>query len=277
ARVTAMRGHDVTLYEARDRLGGQALLAAKATWRENLTGIPRWLEAQVRKHGVTIKLDLAATAELVTAEQPDVVIVATGGTPWRGLVDGADLVTTTWDILSGRVAPAATTLIYDELGGHHALSTAEFLAARGAQIEFATPDRAPGLEMGGTNFTIHYRELARRGVALTPDARLVAVRREGDRLAVVLANEYTREREERVVDQVVVEYGTLPVDGLYHALKGGSVNRGEVDIAALIAGRPQRLRRNPDGRYQLFRVGDAVASRNIHAAIYESLRLCKDL
>ncbi len=33
---------------------------------------------------------------------------------------------------------------------------------------------------------------------------------------------------------------------------------------------------NPDGRFQLFRVGDAVASRNIHAAIYDSLRLCKD-
>jgi len=60
-------------------------------------------------------------------------------------------------------------------------------------------------------------------------------------------------------------------------LRDRSANRGEVDLAALIAGRPQKLQRNPDGRFQLFRVGDAVASRNVHAAIYDSLRLCKDL
>ncbi len=280
ARVAAVRGHDVTLYEAGERLGGQVLLAAKATWRENLSGIPRWLESQVRRQGVTIRLGVTATAELVTADEPDVVIVATGGAPWRGLAEGADLAATTWDILSGRVAPAApgkSILIYDEQGGHSALGTAEFVAARGAALEFVTPDRAPGLDIGGTNFPIHYRELGKRGVAFTPDSRLLAVRRAGDRLAVVLANEYTREREERVVDQVVVEYGTLPADGLYHALRDRSANRGEVDLAALIAGRPQKLHRNPDGRFQLFRVGDAVASRNIHAAIYDSLRLCKDL
>jgi N-methyl-L-proline demethylase len=79
-----------------------------------------------------------------------------------------------------------------------------------------------------------------------------------------------------VVDQVVVEHGTLPVDELYFNLKPGSSNLGEVDLDTLIVGRPQTLVNNPDGAYQLFRVGDAVASRNIHAAIYDSLRLCKD-
>ena len=51
-------------------------------------------------------------------------------------------------------------------------------------------------------------------------------------------------------------------------------NRGEVDYRALIAGRPPELARNPHGRFRLFRIGDAVASRNIHAAIYDALRLC---
>ena len=54
-----------------------------------------------------------------------------------------------------------------------------------------------------------------------------------------------------------------------------STNLGEIDIEALIAGQPQERVTNPDGTFQLFRVGDAVASRNIHAAIYDSLRLCK--
>ena len=53
------------------------------------------------------------------------------------------------------------------------------------------------------------------------------------------------------------------------------MNRGEVDYKALIAGRPQALRTNTDGAYQLFRIGDAVASRNIHAAIYDALRFAK--
>jgi hypothetical protein len=74
----------------------------------------------------------------------------------------------------------------------------------------------------------------------------------------------------------VVEHGTLPLDDLYFALKEGAVNRGEVDYQALIAGRPQAISSNPEGRYRLYRIGDAVSSRNIHAAIYDALRLCKD-
>jgi hypothetical protein len=80
---------------------------------------------------------------------------------------------------------------------------------------------------------------------------------------------------ERMVDMVVVENATIPLDDLYFALKEGSANRGEVDYSALIAGRPQTLRKNPQGKYQLFRIGDAVTSRNIHAAIYDGLRFAK--
>jgi hypothetical protein len=79
-----------------------------------------------------------------------------------------------------------------------------------------------------------------------------------------------------MVDQVVVEHGTVPVDELYFALRPGSSNQGEVDHPALIADRPQQIVRNPEGRYQLFRIGDAVASRNAHAAIYDALRFAKN-
>ena len=64
---------------------------------------------------------------------------------------------------------------------------------------------------------------------------------------------------------------------LYFGLKECSSNRGAVDHGALIGGRPQALRTNPSGQFQLFRIGDAVSSRNIHAAIYDALRLAKDL
>jgi hypothetical protein len=77
-----------------------------------------------------------------------------------------------------------------------------------------------------------------------------------------------------VVDQVVVEHGTLPSDELYFGLVAGSANLGEVDQQALLHLQAQQVVRNPEGSYQLFRIGDAVASRNIHAAIYDAFRLC---
>jgi hypothetical protein len=75
---------------------------------------------------------------------------------------------------------------------------------------------------------------------------------------------------------VVIEHGTLPLDELYFDLKPGSVNLGEIDYRELLSGQPQTVVRNADGGYRLWRIGDAVASRNVHAAIYEALRLCKD-
>ena len=74
----------------------------------------------------------------------------------------------------------------------------------------------------------------------------------------------------------MVEHGTLPNDELYFALKPLSRNLGEIDHAALIANRPQALSHNPEGRFALYRIGDAVSSRNIHAAVYDALRLAKD-
>ncbi|HXA25913.1 MAG TPA: hypothetical protein VNW90_26840, partial [Acetobacteraceae bacterium] len=64
---------------------------------------------------------------------------------------------------------------------------------------------------------------------------------------------------------------------LYQALRAQSLNLGEVDYAALLAGRAQTVVRNRAGAFRLFRIGDAVASRNIHAAIFDALRLAKDL
>jgi N-methyl-L-proline demethylase len=190
---------------------------------------------------------------------------------------GQELVVSTWDILAGDARPGDEILLYDDNGAHPGLQAAEALAEAGARLEIVTPERFFAPEIGGLNHVAYARCFQKHGVRITINTRLLAVRREGNRLAAVLGSDYTERTEERMVDQVVVEHGTLPLDDLYFALKPGSSNRGEVDYSALLAGRPQALITNPDGRYQLFRVGDAVASRNIHAAVYDSLRLCKDL
>jgi hypothetical protein len=277
ARVSAERGHDVTLLEATDRTGGQINLAVKIGHRSSLGGITRWLESQVRKRGVDLRLETAATAEMLRALEADVIVLATGGRPNRGIAAESGLVTSTWDILSGRVAPAETALVYDDHGDHQAASVAEYLAERGCLVEMATWDQRIAPRTGITSRPLHIRNLHKANVVMTPDMRLVGVHREGNKLVAVLRNDYTETEEEREVDQVVVEHGTLPVDELYFALKPHSHNLGEVDYDAILDGAPQMLTRNAEGRFSLYRVGDAISSRNIHAAIFDSLRLCKDL
>ena len=121
------------------------------------------------------------------------------------------------------------------------------------------------------------RELQQRDVTFTVTWKLDAVHRDGNALMATLGSDYGGVSRERRVDQVVVNHGTRPLDDVYFELLEGSTNRGEVDYEALIAGRPQQVVRDPGGAYQLFRIGDAVAARNTHAAIYDALRLCKVL
>lgn len=281
ARVAALRGHEVVLFEAADRLGGQINLAAKPASRQRMIGIADWLAAEVERLGVELRTNSYAEAETVTGENPDVVIVATGGLPNTGVfadgAEGAAHVSSVWDVLGGYVKPGGEVLLYDDNGRHQGVSCAEFLAANGAHVELMTPDRAPAFELGSANFPVYLRELYRLGVRFTPDHNLVAVRREGNRLVATVRNEYSEAESERTFDHVVVDHGTLPQDQLYFALKAGARNLGEWDQQALLENRPQALVRNPEGRYQLFRIGDAVAGRDIHAAILDALRLCKDL
>lgn len=275
ARVSAERGHKVVLFEKEPVVGGQINIAARATWREALSGIPRWLFAQVQKKGVDIRLGREATPEDVLAEAPDVVIMATGGLPHGGHAKGHEHALTTWDVLAGKVEPTGSVLLYDEIGGHNAASTAEVLAKKGCLVELVTHDLQVAQEVGTTNKPVHLRELYRLGVVMSPNTELIEIYPEGNRLIAALRNTMTDAEEERVIDRVVVDYGTLPVEGLFEALRGRSVNDGETDLNALVAGRPQRWT-GQDG-FALYRVGDAWTGRNIHAAIYDSLRLCKDL
>jgi len=114
-------------------------------------------------------------------------------------------------------------------------------------------------------------------VTFTVTYRLKAVRREGARLVALVGSDYLDVTRERVVEQVVVNHGTRPLDDLYFALRPASRNAGEVDYGQLLAGEAQQVIANPQGRYQLFRIGDAVSARNTHAAIHDALRLVKDM
>jgi 2,4-dienoyl-CoA reductase-like NADH-dependent reductase (Old Yellow Enzyme family) len=278
ARVCAERGHRVVLFEAFDEPGGQVLLAAKVKRRREILGITQWLFEELKRLEVDLRLGTLADDEVVMAESPDVVVIATGGVPNTSfLSEGRNLVTESWDILAGRAAVAGEVLLFDDNGQHPGMACAEYIAEAGARLEYVTPERILAPEVGGMNYPAYFRVFDEREVTVSLNRRLTGVRREGNRLVATLFSDYSKKSAERVVDQVVVEHGTLPLDEIYQALKSRSRNLGELDLEALIAGKPQQVVNNPDGRFALFRVGDALASRNIHTALYDALRLCKSL
>ena len=280
ARVAATRGHDVTVFEAQPDPGGQVRLTARSPRRREMIGIIDWRMAQCAARDVTFHFNTWAEADDVTALSPDVVIVATGGMPNMHLFETrteAAHVVSAWDIIAGDVKPAARVLIYDESGDHPALQAAEIAASAGSKVEVMTPDRTFAPDIMGMNLVPYMRSLQDKDVTMTVARRLLGVERNGNVLTATIGTDYSDHTHQADYDQVVVNYGTLPLDDLYHDLRPLSRNGGAVDHDALIDGRPQTVVRNPEGRFQLFRIGDAVSARNTHAAIYDALRLVKDL
>jgi N-methyl-L-proline demethylase len=278
ARVAAERGHEVVVFEALGQAGGQIRLTVRSQRRQEMIGIIDWRMEQCAARGVQFRFDTFAEEDEVLRENPDVVIVATGGMPHTDVLEaGNDLVVSTWDVLSGAVALRGEVLLFDDAGDHAALQAAEVIAGAGATLEVMTPDRTFAPEVMAMNLVPYMRSLQKQDVTFTVTFRLLSVAREGDRLLAVVGSDYGGVTRERRVNHVVINHGTRPNDELYFALKPGSRNLGALDQGQLMAGTPQESQANPDGRYLLFRIGDAVASRNIHAAIYDALRLVKDL
>ncbi|ODM42305.1 N-methyl-L-proline N-demethylase HpbA [Cereibacter johrii] len=278
ARVAGSRGHAVTVFEAASEAGGQVRLTARQERRREMMSIVGWRLDQCEKLGVKFHFNSFADAEAVLATEPDAVIVATGGLPHTEVLEeGNDLVCSAWDILSGDVKPAASALVFDDAGDHAGLQAADLIAATGAAVEIVTPDRSFAPEVMAMNLVPYMRSLQARDATFTVTWRLKSVRREGNRLRAVLGSDYGPALRDRLVDQVVVNHGTRPLDDLYFELKPLSSNLGEVDYDALATGGSQDRLVNPEGRFRLYRIGDAVAARNTHAAIYDALRLVRDL
>jgi mycofactocin system FadH/OYE family oxidoreductase 2 len=248
ARMAAIRGHRVALFEKAAELGGQVRLAARAPARAEYAGIVRFLVAQVRKLAVDVRLGVEATAPAVLAERPDVVIVATGSHPFVPPLPGCDgkHVVTDRDVLAGEATVGANVVVVDDVHTQEALSTAELLLEQGKRVEVISPLFYVGQDIGVTSIAPLYARLHTRGVVLTPGTELRAV--EGS--TVIVANVYSgAERRLEAVDTVVLASGSRSTDALYRALKG------QVP--------------------ELYAVGDCVAPRGVHQAILDATRVAR--
>ncbi len=278
ARVAAERGHNVVIFEAANEAGGQIRLAVQSEFRNDLIGIIDWRLDQCERLGVDLRFNVWAEANNVIAENPDVVIIATGGLPENiDITAGENHSVSAWDIISGDVKPGSSVLIYDETGDYAALQVAETLTRTGARVDMITPDRTLSRDVMGMNLAPYMRRLQRQDITFKVAQRLLSLTQSGNNIMATIGTDYSDHTYQKVYDQVIVNQGLLPMDALYFELKPQSSNKGKVDYERLIEGIGQPDSQHRSGQFQLYRIGDAVSARNIHAAIYDALRLVRTI
>ncbi len=249
AKIATLRGHQVTLYEKAQELGGQVLLAAKGAGREEFGVIVRNERNQLAQLRVPLEFGVEVTAELIFEQQPDVVIVATGSRPKSCPVAGADGpgIFNVWQVLKGEAELGDKVLLIDYDGHHQATATAEFLAELGKTVHMVTSSLFIGADLGPSqDLYLTRQRLLQKGVTFTPDFAVMEIKG----LEVHGFNVYSNVWDVfSGYDGIVTAMGNDACDGLYFTLKG----------------------KVPE----LYRIGDCVAPRKVDMAIHEGYMVGK--
>lgn len=249
ARVARLRGHHVTLFEKNQELGGQTLLARKAPARQDFDGACRYAALQCRKHGVDIRLGVAAEAAAIVALAPAVVVLASGARAFKPNLPGIDdYAYSAWEVLAGTDVPGRRLLVIDEEYGFQAPSVAEYLADQGKEVEIVTSERSLGSLLGATTGPPVFRRIFSKGIR--PHCNLKVVQLDGTQ---AVAKNVWSEREEALG----------PYDAFIYAYGGAAANELETDL------------RNKVHRLEL--IGDCFAPRSLQHAILEGHKLAREL
>jgi len=252
AEVAARRGHEVILMEKSDALGGQVAIAAKVPLREEFRGIIRYLEGQLNKLPVDIRLNTAATADAVLALNPDAVVVATGSKPrtlgYQNIrpditehfgIDQDNVMFAKDAILNPERVGQKVLLVEDGESNWKVMSTALYLAEQGKEVEIVSSLFFAGARIGVLSIGILYGKLFELGVKMTPMTGFRGIN--GN--TVTLFHAFTNEERQEDYDSVVLCFYNQAEDGLYFDLKG-------------------KVK-------ELVRIGDCVAPRDAQMAVRE--------
>ena len=251
AAIAAGRnGHRVRVYERAAQAGGQVRVAASVPNRAELGDLVRNQLIECRRLGVEITYDTSVWAGFVTDLQPDHVIVATGAEParpWWAPPD-ADWIVDCRSVLDGSVAdggpqPGQQVVVIDELGFHHATSTAEVLADRGCHVEVVTNGMVVGQDLGITlDMETWWMRAGAKGIVQSTDLVPMGI----DGRTLNLLHHPTGQMQRRTPHWVVLAVAAQPVEWLYHELAQAGIS--------------------------VERIGDAVAPRRAHAAVVDGER-----
>ncbi|MBK5571099.1 NADH:flavin oxidoreductase [Ensifer sp. SSB1] len=275
ARICAERGHHVSLYEAASEVGGQVLLASRGTWRRDLMGIIEWRVSELGRLGVVVQTNAFMGTSDITELNPDAVILATGGMPMIDLTEGQDLCVTPWDVLAGQVALSGRVVVADGTGRHGAPLVAEAAKLAGCDVTYVSIDAALGEDLVYADKYRWRKQFDEFAIRPIGETRVTSVRRLNNQLVANLFSDLTYRSYEIAADHVVIEQGTLPFDELYTDLKPLSSNDGVIDLRTFVEGKKQLPKGK--GAFELYRIGDAVSSRNIQASILDAVRLCNKI
>ena len=229
ARIAAERGHDVTLYEKDQTLGGQNRMTAMIDSRRGFGEVTRWLDRQLRKQRVEFLLGTAATAPMILERAPDAVIVAAGSVPRRTgfssqrpdvmTMPGVDLphVRTILEVFGDPGRIGDKVVLIDEDPHMAGIFVAEHLADQGRAVEVVTSQFHAGNGIHINFIPDVYRRLRRKGVVITPNTSVLAITPDG----VDLADGFTGvERRTGMVDTVILAMGNEARNDLHLALNG---------------------------------------------------------
>jgi thioredoxin reductase len=246
ARVAALRGHQVALYEKEGELGGQLNIAAKAPGRIDFAEVTRYYTFQMKLLNVELHLECEATAETVKAVNPDAVVVATGSLPVKpkSLAANEVNVVDAREVLQERVEVGHSVLVVAEEHHIQALSVADFLSDRGARVEVLTEAVYAGSQLDSGNLTAIYTRLLTKGVVITPLTKIKEIRESTVTVFNVLSK---AEVEIKGVDTVVIASLGKADDALYRSLKG--------EVA------------------EIYAVGDCLAPRKLRDSIWDGARV----
>ncbi len=244
ARVAAESGHEVVLYEQDDVTGGQLRIAAAGPTREELLDFVFYAERELARLGVDVRLETPATRDRVLADEPDLVVAATGATPLppEFPFDADARVVTVWELLGGGVGeiPASAAVLDDGSGFWHGISAAEYLAERGAAVELLTPARGIALAIPHESVAGVLGRLGSNGVRYRPLTTVTSARGS----TVSLADAVTAEPSEIEAELLVVRTRLQPNSTLLRELDG--------EVPALVA------------------VGDCSAARRLSHAVLDA-------
>ncbi len=247
ARVASLRGHDVTLYEKEDRLGGQLMICCVAPGKDEMRNPLEYLTTQIKKLGIKVVLGKEVTPDIVKVENPDVVIVATGSSQFRPKIKGVDRpnVVMACDVLSGKIEVGQRVVVIGgELVG---CEVADLLAERGKTVTIVRRGKEMAATINPFVRVLLMRRLTEQGIEMLTEVEYVEINEKGLRIL-------DKDKKDRTLetDHIVLAAGSVANTDLVPKIQGLTVEKVQT-------------------------VGDCVEPRLLWNAIHEGSHVARSL